>query len=518
MFYKTWMIYLIRVFNGGGMHVGGDFGRADISGSSTITNNIAANYGGGIWTSRYENLSVTNTVRFSGNRANAPHDHGAENRSLLGNVLPQYAGGGYGGNPQNINWRTVSIPGTHALNNFDVNYTGIPEIELPQIYIRKELRMPYGTTVPNATFDFNIELVSVFPALTTLPAITIPNPSVTFNSGMTAVPHPEYSGYVYVYTYIPINITANMFPAPGVFRFRVTEEAGSSSFNTNPDDTMEYDPAMFYLYVYVGRPGGIMTDPLQIIGYYAWRRTPGPLCDACEEDDDCDTCQYDMLEKNPVIMPFRNRFSRRPDPASFDVRKIVTGHMGNPSLPFNFTVTLELPDSVPLPADIGVTITGYARDENGQILIPLNRVTVPDSTTTINATTRVVTYTFTLRHEDIITFSNLPVDTTYVVIEHFTAGYDQTGVATIGGVAGSTISAINMYPYHLLIPGVVSPPANDSVPFTNIVTVTNAHDGTPPTGVFLSNMPFGLMVALGAGALALTATAVIVGSKVKAKK
>jgi len=109
---------------GGGVHVGNISHFTMTNG--IIKNNTATEYGGGIWTESYNNLNIANTVTFSGNTANTAHDHGIANRGIPGNVLAAYSGGGQGGNPQNIDWATLSIPGTHALNNFDINYTGAP--------------------------------------------------------------------------------------------------------------------------------------------------------------------------------------------------------------------------------------------------------------------------------------------------------------------------------------------------------------------------------------------------------
>jgi len=104
--------------------------------NGVISGNTAGTFGGGIWAINYNTLTTSNTVQFSGNIANALHNHGIENRGSSAPIAPQYGGGSnaQGGNPQNIDWDTVSMPSTHALNNFDINYTGasfIPPIDLP---------------------------------------------------------------------------------------------------------------------------------------------------------------------------------------------------------------------------------------------------------------------------------------------------------------------------------------------------------------------------------------------------
>ena len=125
--------------DGGGIFVYGNSLMTAIGG--TIEDNTATEYGGGIWTALYGNINIADTVIFSGNTANAPHDHGATNRGSSTPIDAIYSGGGQGGNPQNIDWATVSIPGTHALNNFDINYTGAPLFEL-EVIVRDESGNP----------------------------------------------------------------------------------------------------------------------------------------------------------------------------------------------------------------------------------------------------------------------------------------------------------------------------------------------------------------------------------------
>ena len=110
--------------NGGGVWVAttGTFNAT----SGGIINNHANQHGGAIWTTRYHNIEIANTVIFNHNTAIIPYNHGIANQGMSGNIDPAYSGGGLGGDPQNIGWASVSIPDTHALNNFDINYTGTP--------------------------------------------------------------------------------------------------------------------------------------------------------------------------------------------------------------------------------------------------------------------------------------------------------------------------------------------------------------------------------------------------------
>jgi len=90
--------------NGGGAYVSSG-ANLDVSGYSRITNNAANLDGGGIFTadSTYSNLKTGAATIFDGNTAQA---------------LYNYTGSGY----PDIGFKSVSVQGTHALNNYDINY------------------------------------------------------------------------------------------------------------------------------------------------------------------------------------------------------------------------------------------------------------------------------------------------------------------------------------------------------------------------------------------------------------
>jgi uncharacterized repeat protein (TIGR02543 family) len=95
---------------GGGLRVT-SAGRLNMI-SGEITDNVSATNGGGIYTYDYTHLTISNTAVFNRNVAGAAYDYGIANR-------------GAGGAVPDINWAgDNSIPGTHLLNNYDVNYTG----------------------------------------------------------------------------------------------------------------------------------------------------------------------------------------------------------------------------------------------------------------------------------------------------------------------------------------------------------------------------------------------------------
>ena len=109
--------------------------------SGSITGNTAAVNGGGIFTVNYSSLDIRSGEKgavFSGNTAGSPYDFGIYNwgesielTSVNSNSGSSTPARSVSGNPENIKWSLTgnglsnwgtSIPGTHLLNNYDVNY------------------------------------------------------------------------------------------------------------------------------------------------------------------------------------------------------------------------------------------------------------------------------------------------------------------------------------------------------------------------------------------------------------
>ena len=174
-----------------------------------------------------------------------------------------------------------------------------------------------------------------------------------------------------------------------------------------------------------------------------------------------------------------------------------------------------------MPDEITVTVTGYQRS-GISFVNPRTRETVRTFTLPVVdgvASTTGITPPLQLRHGDIITFANVPFGTTYTVTESWVEEYSQTALVTTGGIRNSTPVDNATQAAGLVVTGTVQAKADESTTTRlNYVLVTNNYGAGPPMGVFLSNMPFGLMIAFGAGALAVTATAAVAISKVKAKR
>jgi len=170
------------------------------------------------------------------------------------------------------------------------------------------------------------------------------------------------------------------------------------------------------------------------------------------------------------------------------------------------------------PTSVTAYIYGYTR-QNGQPVEDQPKVRIGNAITVpVVVTEGVATATlpaFHLRHGDEIRFASLPIGTTYVVTEANQDRYTQTARVTVAGTTGTVIEQIGTAA--LTIPGSVAQrmynEAIDSA--SNRVVVTNARVDIPPMAAMFNDAPFGLMLAIGAGALGLVGTVAIAYKKKK---
>ena len=152
---------------------------------------------------------------------------------------------------------------------------------------------------------------------------------------------------------------------------------------------------------------------------------------------------------------FTNEYSA----GSLAVKKTVSGNMGDQTAFFDFTVTLTAPtgDTVGAP----ITITGGSHASN------------PTEVATTDWTNGVATVNFKLKHNETLTFANIPYGVTYKVEETHVDGYTTTGEVT-------TASELNAA--------------------STEVTINNEKTTTPDTGITLDSLPYILigMVVLAA--------------------
>lgn len=177
---------------------------------------------------------------------------------------------------------------------------------------------------------------------------------------------------------------------------------------------------------------------------------------------------------------FTNEYSA----GALGVTKVVTGNLGDKNKAFNVTVTFTAPEG----KTVGSTITYMDEDENG--------TNVEKKITPANWTEGVATARITLKHEETVTFNNVPYDVEYSVVEdNYTSeadGYKAADYASTDNKHGGDGTL-------------------DSASET--VTITNSKGATIETGISMDTLPY-LMVLFAAAA----GLVVLVGKKRSASR
>lgn len=145
---------------------------------------------------------------------------------------------------------------------------------------------------------------------------------------------------------------------------------------------------------------------------------------------------------------------------SLDVKKVVTGNLGDRDKEFNVTVTFTAPAGKEMKSVISYT-DGTAK-------------TIETSAWTEKDGSKQAEVTIALKHDETVTFTNIPYDVTYTVTEadYTSEGYDEEDI-------------------------VYSDDANKKIDSaTDTVTITNNKGTTVDTGVVLDSLPYILLIAV----------------------
>ena len=155
---------------------------------------------------------------------------------------------------------------------------------------------------------------------------------------------------------------------------------------------------------------------------------------------------------------------------SLAVKKLVTGNLGDRDKEFNVTVTFTAPADKEVKSVISYT------DGTAQ--------TIATSAWKEKDGSKQAEVTIALKHNETVTFTNIPYDVTYTVTEadYTSEGYDEEDI-------------------------VYSDDANKKIDSaTDTVTITNTKGTTVDTGVVLDSLPYVLLIAVAVvGVVAFTA-------------
>lgn len=264
-----------------------------------------------------------------------------------------------------------------------------------------------------------------------------------------------------------------IFPAAGVYTYKVTEnqtgDKGEEQYGLTCSDA-EYE---MKVYVKNGTKGT-----------YVYSVTVLPVKD--DNGQGINNAQkVDPTPDQPdgtSNFVFTNSFTKKAggDEAgakSLTITKNVAGDYGDKTRQFQFTVSINLPSYV----DSSINYEGK----------------VGDKTYTFNNGNRFTCDNVMLADGDVLEFSDLPAGTKYSVIEAGTENYTPSASIIENGKSPTSENA-NKGEGLTVANKLVGENANST-------TFTNTHnvDSITPTGIFINNLPFVLMVVVAGSGLAL---------------
>ena len=276
-----------------------------------------------------------------------------------------------------------------------------------------------GSTSPAETFQFTIEATSVEDAADGVNVGNMPMPTV----GSVAYAEGE-AGSVNAQKTMSVDLP-DVYPSVGVYTYTIRETASTTAgvVSHGSDITL-------VVTVLQGENGLIRVPAVHT-----------ETSDGTKSDDISNEYQAGQLS----------------------VTKQVTGNMGDRSKEFTVTVTFNAPKD----KTVQSTIT-YTDDTTEKAILPSQWVD------------GVATATITLKHDETVTFNNIPYGVSYSVAENdYTdeaeGGYDAPAY-TVNGETGNSGSVDT---------------AKDAVTVTN-----NKANGNIDTGIFLDNMPYIVMLVV----------------------
>lgn len=266
---------------------------------------------------------------------------------------------------------------------------------------------------PAETFAFTINNTSVTDAAAGVDTTNMPTPtvdSITYAAGGAGSADKSKL----------LNVTLPTYTSVGVYTYTIKETAGNTAGVTYLGDDIT-------LVVTVQQVGDALVP----------------------------TVAYHIGSTKP------DHFENTYEAGSLDVTKTVTGNLGDRQKEFTVTVTFTAPTG----KQVKESITYLDGTTAGAILpTAWSQKTAADPyTASVN---------ITLKHDETVTFDNVPYDVTYEVVEaDYTGGTDKYDAPVYSGDGGSTGE------------GSMDKPSEN-------VGITNNKDAVVDTGIFVNNLPY----------------------------
>ena len=393
-----------------------------------------------------------------------------------------------------------------SLNENDALVT-TDESQPVQAAITKILRMPVGTTTPDATFNFTATPISIDEdtdedVVADMPALNADSLTVSFTAADVA------QGASGDNTLSAIQQTGDIFdgvtfPYAGIYEYEIRETAlTNSAIDSNTgNEILTYSTALYTLTVYVanlsdGSGTYVMAVGTKVTTPDNSDQDEGDKVDPTPGGDNNNYYYSQMIFTNDYVKINGPVDPENPDPANestLNISKTVTGDFGSLSQLFDFTLTLEAPS---LLEDVPPYYRAYVV-ENGAAIDPSGNAA--DALVNTGATPGYIRITpgqptnFMLTHGQQLVLVDTPVGTSYEVAESAATHYIPSVLVTTNSEAGAVVT------------GSISSPLTTGSQLigelTNSAAFTNNRDSVTPTGLNLNDLPFIGLITLAAGAL-----------------
>ena len=366
--------------------------------------------------------------------------------------------------------------------------------------ITKEFIMPVGTTTPEVTFKFEFEKKSFNDGsdeldLNYMP--TIPSQTLEFDVTDTGT---EEDGVKTIIKETENIIEGVVWPGVGVYEYTVKETKGIEDIGTGK---VTYSEAEYTILVYVdNKEDGSGVYVAAIAAKIAKN-------DASNEDSE----EGEKVDPTPgggpgseyghSYMIFTNKYLKNNggiDPTTdsvLDISKTVAGMSSDQTKYFEFSVTVSNPETV---NDTDKTYKAYVVDSKGNVVTPL----------TSNAGTAVIKQddqgrdymefktgdpvTVNLKHDQKLSFIDLPVGSSFTVTEKATEDYTASYLLTIDGEKGAVVPNDSPNKALTIDKTYIGEEANSA-------DYTNTYKTVTPTGLAVDNLPFIVLIVLALAAL-----------------
>lgn len=337
----------------------------------------------------------------------------------------------------------------------------------PHVQFTKTIDMTNaaGATVPNATYEYSINMGEAVPATEDTPEIKAGIVILGQDSEVTAptINDAEFtstdsiSGSKISKT-INVDFKGITFPQPGIYRYVINESDPTvAGLTTDGANTL-------YLDVYVVDDNGTN----KISNYVMLTEAITPTL-----NENKTTATYGDTKK---------KFAGNDDDVyttyELTVKKMVSGPMGDKSVPYSFTINFD---------DLtqGTMVSTKTVDEDDVVRYVPSEAANADGETSVTAS---------LHHNEMVTISGVPADAVYEVVETlannsgYTVSYniDKTEKNTeITGTVGDNSTTYSTGDQNM------SADKHD-------VVVTNFKDAVTPTGIVMNVAPYVLLVVVAA--------------------